>query len=317
MVMPGTPFTIKIADADRTTFGQRAVIGRHHLHENPLFSDESLAQIIDAFPRDYLYAWATGTDPERLEENRLALDGGLPGRELLQAVAKGRFWVNITRIDQADSRFRELIRGLYQELARECPGLDPTYAQGSLVISSPNAVVYLHSDAPPMVLWHVRGRKRVWVYPINDRILGREHLEDIFANAAHEYLAFEKSFDDLAESFDLVPGQWASWPQNAPHRVINYDSLNVSISTEHFTRESRWRARVYCANRFLRRKIGYHARSIMPFGPAAIAKVAVHRAARLVGLDREPKQKVIVPTLRVDPHAPEGYTPIQRGAEAR
>ena len=38
-----------------------------------------------------------------------------------------------------------------------------------------------------------------------------------------------------------------AWPQNAPHRVSNLDGLNVSLSTEYFTRQSRRRFQVFVA----------------------------------------------------------------------
>jgi hypothetical protein len=51
-----------------------------------LFSDAALVDLLDHFPRRYLYALNMGTDPTRVEENRLALHEGVSGAELLQAV---------------------------------------------------------------------------------------------------------------------------------------------------------------------------------------------------------------------------------------
>ena len=116
-------------------------------------------------------------------------------------------------------------------------------------------MVYFHVDGPPSFLWHVRGRKRVWVYPhLDERVLSRELLEDVYAGTRQEYVPYRSAFDDDAEVFDLEPGQVAMWPHNAPHRVTNLDSFNVSLVTDHWTPESRRRARLYKANRFLRVK---------------------------------------------------------------
>jgi hypothetical protein len=50
----------------------------------------------------------------------------------------------------------------------------------SLLISSPGAMVDYHANPGPNILWHVRGNKRVWIYPAgNQRFLDRTLVEDI------------------------------------------------------------------------------------------------------------------------------------------
>ena len=210
-----------------------------------------------------------------------------------------------------------MIDQLYEELAAACPDFSPDGTQGTLLISSPSAMVYYHADGPSTVLWHIRGEKRVWTYPaLDERFAMREALEDIFAGVGHEYLPYRQEFDAAAESFVLRPGQFASWPQNAPHRVTNLNSVNVSLSTEHFTRASRSRARVYKANRFLRQTLGLQAPSTRPAGAGALAKTLVHWAAQAAGLDaRLPKEHRA--SLRVDARSPWGASasirPQRRG----
>ncbi|MBI3544991.1 MAG: hypothetical protein HY081_00120 [Gammaproteobacteria bacterium] len=301
---------VQLAEASKADFGVRPMVAQHNLHESDMFSDAALIDLLDRFPRKNLYALTMGTDPTRAEENRLALNEGVSGADLLRAVKKGRFWLNITRVDRADGGYRQLIDELYAQLAAQIPGFAPDFSQGSLIISSPHALVYYHADAPASVLWHIRGRKRVWVYPaLDERYMTREVLEDIHAGVRHEYLSYEKSYDDGAIVYELEPGQWTAWAQNAPHRVTNLDSVNVSLSTEHFTAQSRWRARVYTANRFLRVRFGLRNLSAREQGAGAIAKTVIHRLAAKVGLD--PAQvKRHIPTLRVDADAPGGVVPL-------
>jgi hypothetical protein len=91
--------------------------------------------------------------------------------------------------------------------------------------------------------------------------------------------------------------------------VTNLDSVNVSLSTEHFTRQSRWRARVYTANRFFRTRIGLRNLSTREYGPAAVMKTVIHRLASKAGLD--PLQiKHHVASMRVDPDAPGGVVAL-------
>ncbi len=297
---------VELPEKLKPDFGRQPVVGSHRLQDHELFSDEALIDLLDHFPREHLYALSMGTDPARVEENRLASHDGVSGAELLQAVKNGRLWLNVTRVDRADARYRRLISELYEELSAQVPGFFPDASQGTLLISSPNALVYYHADGPANALWHVRGRKRVWVYPaLDQRYMKRELLEDIFAGVRHEYLPYESAYDEGAQVYDLEPGQWITWPQNAPHRVTNMDSVNVSLSTEYFTRESRRRFQVYVANRFFRTRLGWKNLSVREDGLAALSKTVVQRVARKLGLN--PLQfRHQIPVLRVAPHAPGG-----------
>jgi hypothetical protein len=284
------------------------VLATHNLHHSELFADAALIDLLDHYPRQHLYALTMGTD-QACVENRLAVHDNVSGAELLRAVKNGRLWLNVTQVDR-DARYRALIDQLYSQVAAQTPGFSPTETQGTLLISSPHVLVYYHADGPASVLWHIRGRKRIWVYPALDRCyMQRELLEDIFAGVRHEYLPYENTFDRGAVLFDLEPGQWVTWPQNAPHRVTNLDSVNVSLSTEHFTRQSRDRARVYTANRFFRTRLGMRNLSVRETGPTALTKSIVHRLARKAGLDRLPMKRH-VPSLRVDPDAPGGVVAL-------
>ena len=306
---------VQLSAIEKADFGLRPVCATHNLHQSELFTDAALIDLLEHFPRQHLYALTMGTDPTRIE-NRLALHDGVSGADLLRAVKNGRLWLNVTRIDRADRRYRALIDQLYTQLAAQLPGFAPDFSQGTLLISSPQALVYYHADGPASVLWQIRGRKRVWVYPALDpRYMQREHLEDIFAGVRHEYLPYESAYDEAAVTYDLEPGQWVAWPQNAPHRVTNLDSVNVSLSTEHFTRESRRRARVYVANRFFRERFGLRELSARETGAVAMVKTLVHRVARKAGLDRLTVKRHM-PSLRVDPDAPEGVVALQAAGES-
>jgi hypothetical protein len=301
---------VNLPEEERPNFGRVPVLGKHALHENPLFGDEALVDLLDRFPRRHLYALTMGNDLTRPSDNRLALHDGVSGAELLRAVRKGRLWLNVTRVDRADTRYKRLIEQLYDELAHQVPGFRPLCAQGTLLISSPNALVYYHADAPASALWHIRGKKRIWIYPALDETFAkREFLEDIFAGVRHEYLPYRHEFDAASQCFELEPGQWVSWPQNAPHRVTNLDSLNVSLSTEYFTAATVQRQRVYMANRFLRTRLRIAKTSTRERGPLTAAKVLAHRVAYRLGLDRV-RHRAHQPVLRVDADAPGGVADL-------
>ena len=223
---------------------------------------------------------------------------------------QGRLWLNITRVSEADTRYRSLVDELYAQIAAKVPGFSALSTQATLLVSSPHALVYYHADGPASVLWHMRGRKRVWVYPAADwRYLEREALEDIFVGARHEYLPYDPRFDRGATVHDLKPGQWIAWAQNAPHRVTNLARVNVSLSTEHFTEQSRRKARVYAANRFFRLRFGLRHLSAREDGPSALLKTVAHGLARRAGLDPVSLKRPAA-TLRVDAAAPGGASAL-------
>lgn len=291
-------------------FGQGTVRGEHSLMPDRLFTDRALIRLLDHFPRDRLFAFHTGTDPSRLEENLNADHQGISGAELLRAVQRGRLWLNLTRVDRADDRFRALIDSLYLSLAQMFPGFRPLRSQGTLLISSPGALVYYHADAPASVLWQLHGEKCVRVYPAqHPAFLQREHLEDIFAGVRHEYLPYRAEWDVAAEAHTLQPGDWISWPQNAPHRVTNGDSVNVSLATEHFTAEGLRRHQVYLANRFLRTQLGAQGLSVREQGLPMHGKIWLRRVATRLGLNPLDYRQHY-PEWRVDADAEQGVSPV-------
>jgi hypothetical protein len=302
---------IRLSSAERADFGRRPLLAMHNLEQHDLFTDAALAELLDSFPREHLYALTMGEDLTRPDENKLALHDNVSGAELLRAVRNGRLWLNVTRIDRADSRYRKLIDQLYEQLANEIPDFRPLASQGTLLISSPHAIVYYHADAAASALWHIRGRKRIWIYPALHRCYAsREFLEDIFAGVRHEYLPYQHSFDRAAVCYELEPGQWTTWPQNAPHRVTNLDSLNVSLSTEHFTAATRQRQRVYLANRFFRTRLGINNLSTREKGLRVETKIFLHRVANKCRLDPV-VYRSHPPLLRVDPDAHNGVVELE------
>jgi hypothetical protein len=300
------------ADLDR-----RLVVATHRLgvdpHTAPLFSDSAIAGVLDEYPAEWLFALTMGTDPERPEDNERVQHAGASGAELLEAVRRGRLWLNITNIDRVDTRFRALTDRLYAEVAQAVPGFTVDESHATLLVSSPQAMVYFHVDGPPSFLWHVRGRKRVWVYPhLDERVLRRELLEDVYAGTRQEYVPYSTSFDEMAQVRDLEPGDVAMWPHNAPHRVSNLDSLNVSLVTDHWTPDARRRARVYKANRFLRVRtpIPHERLGTAESGPMAITKIALHQLGRRLRLDEPMNKAHRPPRYRIDPTSPSGLSAL-------
>jgi hypothetical protein len=302
---------VSLTSEARMAFGSQTVLAGHRLPQMSLFDDSSLEGIIENHPEHLLHVLTMGFDPLVSADNEKVVHSGASGADVLEAVRRGRLWLNITNIDSIDPRFRELTDALYAGVRACNPSFRVDETHATLLVSSPGAMVYYHVDGPPSFLWHVRGRKRVWVYPAQDEaLLPRELLEDVFAGVRQEYVPYSASFDDRAEVFDLEPGQCAMWVQNAPHRVSNLDSFNVSLVTDHYTPEARRRARVYRANRFLRSKAHVPPRllSSTETGLLATAKVGVHKVGRTLHLDDPIAKAHRTPIRRIDASSPTGLS---------
>lgn len=292
---------------------REVVLARHRLHDTGLFTDDALEAILDAHPRERLMALSTGVDPTLPDEWQLALIGDAGGRDLLAAVRTGRFWLNVLQVDRHHTEMARLRDELFDEIGAVLPDLVPSSARLTLLVSSPGAIVYYHLDAGPNLLMHVRGTKRVWVYPaMNDWFASRPEVEDIFAGVRIENLPFDPAFDDAATAYDVDPGCLIAWPQNAPHRVCNGDSLNVSLAAEFVTTRSLRRQHVWLANRFVSRRLHIPCRSTVDRGVGARLKSVGYRVARKARLDRTVPAHEYVADRRIDPGAADGLAPLDR-----
>jgi hypothetical protein len=204
----------------------------------------------------------------------------------------------------------ELVNDVYNELEAGNPKFRAEDRTANLLISSPGAIVPYHVDMPVNMLWHLRGRKRVWVYPPFDaRFASLTSLENVCTGRWSEDVPYEPEWDKYALTFDAEPGQLITWPQLTPHRVTNLEGLNVSLSTEHKNATARRRLNVHEANFLLRRRTGIAPASADVHGPVAYAKQALARVARLSSrlMKKQPPQFVYPKSFVVDPSQPRGY----------
>ena len=163
---------------------------------------------------------------------------------------------------------------------------------------------------PVNMLWHIRGKKRVWVYPhFDNRFASPLVLGKVCSGQWTEEVPYDPQFDRYALVFDAEPGQLITWPQLSPHRVENTEGLNVSLSTEHKNARATRRIHVHTANNLLRENWKVNSQSIEVDGLLAHAKQFFSRAQRYVKrLRGEVKQQYIYPTsFVVDPESPHGY----------
>lgn len=294
--------------ADSPRIESEVFVARHRLHELACFGDEQLAALLDRYPRQHLGVNTMGDDPLRRSDWREGTAGDYSGAELLKIVAQGKLWLNLRKVTRHDVELAAVVQTMYDELEAAVPGYQARNRSANLLISSPPCQVYYHCDLPINVLWHIRGQKRVWVYPRRAPFLETELLEDILVGAHSEEIPYRLEMDTMAQAYDLSPGQVVFWPQHSPHRVQNWCGLNVSLSTEHMSRTSIRRNNVHIANRTFRKAWPWGFRDDAIAGPAAAAKEAAIRVLRRIpGLGPNDRKGYKYPvSFAVDAAAPDG-----------
>ena len=129
---------------------------KHRLHEHELFSRPALARLIEAAPKSNYMLIETGRPSERKlwREGEI---GELGGAEVIEAIANGRIWLNLLRVNEIDPRYGELLDDIFAELEDRVPGLKTFKRINGMLISSPRAQVYYHFDTAGQTLWQIAG----------------------------------------------------------------------------------------------------------------------------------------------------------------
>lgn len=297
---------------DYSALEDGVLIARHRIAETGLFADENLVRILDRHPPEDMSINTMGEDKARfewLEGER----GNTSGKDLLELVKTHRFWINCRKMLKHHPEVKRIVDSIYDELEVKIPGFRAEGRTANLLISSPGAQVYYHVDVPVNMLWHMRGRKRVWIYPhFDSRFLANDIAEQVCAGAYTEDVPYDPSFDAYALVVDPEPGQMVTWPQLTPHRVENLEDLNVSLSTEHVNPRAVRRTGVFRANYFLRNQLNWEPRSTAIAGLVPMAKQKFARVIDLVKERRGKRNKAYtyVKTFRIDLAAPQGFVRI-------
>jgi hypothetical protein len=291
-------------------FGEHILHLKHRLAQSPLFSDDALARLIEKTPAEHCYVNSMDRRAHNPRSRREGAILDLSGADVLEAVKRGNIWINIHKLGQTDPAYAEMLRDIFAEFEDRVPGLK-TYRQSmTLLISSPNVQVYYHCDVPGQMLWQMRGVKSVFVYPNKEPFLNQAAMERIVLGEAHETgMPYEEWFEDYAEVVELGEGEMLYWPLNCPHRVVNHDCLNVSMTTEHWTDPLRNVYAVNYANGILRRSFGAARLSQATSGPSFWGKAALAAFAKKTGLQRLHHRKRLI-DFAVDPAAPDSVRDV-------
>ncbi|MEM7425870.1 MAG: hypothetical protein AAF441_07230 [Pseudomonadota bacterium] len=295
-------------DRHAKLFGKHTVKLTHKLEDSGLFSMDAIAELIDGYPDSHYNVNSMGSDHRR-KQWREGVIAGQSGEDVLKAIAKGRMWINLRRVMEVDERYNALLKKIFAEFEGLVPGLETYKHNLGILVSSPGAQVYYHADVPGQALWQIAGRKRIYIYPNVSPFLEPADLEAIITGQQEEEIPYETWFDDFAEVHDLEPGEMLHWGLNGPHRVVNEDCLNISVTTEHWTSEIRNSYAVNYANGVLRSNFGYSPRSRDIHGLSVYPKAAITMAWKKLKLNRA-SEFVRKIDFHVDASAPNGMQDV-------
>lgn len=280
----------------------------HRLAELDLFSDDDIFRLVETYPHQHYNLFYTNHQIDRKDWREGEL-GNLKGSQIVDMIEQNGIWLNLRNLRQIDSRFDKLASDIFKELHGRVPGLETFDQTLGMLISSPNAKVYYHSDLPGQSLWQIRGTKTVYVYPTKEPFISRRDLETITFDG-QEHLKFNPEYDQFAEKITLKPGQMATWPLNGPHRVENANCLNVSITMEYWTDAIRARYKVSMANAIMRNKFGINPKSVATHGINYNAKNVLQSLYRRTGLIKSHQRSKHNIDFQLDTASQTGITDI-------
>lgn len=272
----------------------------HRLHAHPLFSFETLAELIETYPREQYALVHMGPQGSARRTWREGIIGSMPGRDVIEAIRHGRMWLNLRNIGQVDDRYRIVLDEIFDELHARVPGFKTMNRTSGILISSPRAQVYYHCDLPGQSLWQIHGQKRVYVYPAEPPFVTRQQIENIALHEVEVDMHYDQAYDRHAKVYEIGGGEMLHWPLNAPHRVENLDSLNVSMTMEYWTEEIRRRHMVTMANAIMRHKLGLNPSGMSTSGPLFWGKAAMQAGVKRAGLLKKARKERRVADFTLD-----------------
>ncbi len=294
---------VKTNNSIKQSLTKSDVLFQHRLAQTGLFEDAHLAELIDIARQKGPQFYTLGTLNEdgfgEKWQNGVLED--MPGSKILEAIKKGHFWLQLQGLKEIAPEYYSLASQGFSELAEQNSGFRYYKLSCNLLISSPSARVLCHLDCAEVILWHIRGRKRVYLYDLTKQAFASdETIENVIMRETEEEIPYEKEWDKLANVYDLEPGQAVNWPHFWPHRIDNIEGLNVSMQTEFYSDQGLRQYGVRYANGVLRRKVGLNLKSTSTTGPVAAAKAGIGLVSKKLGLQK-PVERKITSRFTIDP----------------
>ncbi len=299
-------------DKHSKNFSDGFMLIEHRLVEMGIFSDQALARLIETHPDELSMVY---TMPLKEAEGHDSFREGdlreTTGKDVIAAVENGRLWVQLLKLNKVNPEYKKLEKKIISEMKGNVPGLKIFGCRLSLLISSPDIHVSYHADIPRNALWQVRGTKKVYIYPVSEKFISETDLEGVYLGETQEAIKYEEAFDQDASIVELQPGEVVTWPINGPHRIVNGDSLSVSIAMEYFEPIAWFRYAVFYTNGIMRRRFGIPLKSTKISGVGMWMKAFSSTFFKLFKVQKK-HQLTRYLTFKVDPDSEGGFVNIEK-----
>lgn len=282
----------------------------HGLNDTGLFSDEALIALLKKHPAHLTDVCTMGTtdDPKFPNKLRTGDFRDCTAEEIYESAKSGKIWINLRRAMNVHPEYKRELDKMYGGIADKT-GQKPFNANGGILLTSPVARTPYHFDKTETILWHIRGSKRIFFYPVEPKYIPDAYYERALTNMLEEDLPYEDGFDANAEIYDLEEGQAISWPLSSPHRVEN-STFCVSVTTEFSSRESGMKNAAMLANATLRHKLGLNPHYTGASKVSLLAKSMLGMALRKTKLASNTIKPDYV-TFKVDPHVSDKIVDVE------
>lgn len=300
------------SEENRHNYGKKVMAVEHSLNETGLFTDDALAKMLDQHPRHLLDVLALPADDQyqQYKDQQITVDfGDASGKTLVDAAKSGDIWINVREVMNTNPNYKAILDQLHDELETNAgKNKDRRNCRGGILLSSPTARTPYHSDPTLTHLWHIRGHKRVWVYPLGQEFLSDQSFEAIVLGEINEDAPYWPKMDESAGVYDLYGGEMVSWPHRSPHRVEN-QSYCVSMVMEFSTRHSAFINGGMMTNGLLRRKLGMNPKWEGASYFEKVIKSATGRVLKKIGAHNSYQYKDMV-KFQLDPNAKGFIRPV-------
>ncbi len=284
-------------------FNKDILCVHHSLEATGLFTDAALAEMLDNHPDAMLDVCTMGKDKKYPNKFRTGDFRGCDGKSLIEMVKEGKLYINARRAMNLHPQYNKVLQQMYGELAAKT-GNREFNANGGILISSPIAKVPYHTDRQHVVLWHIRGTKRVYVYPMTNKFMSDASYEAAATSTLLDDIPYEDEFDEHAKVLTLTGGEMACWQLNQPHRVVN-ETFCVSIASEYSNRESALKNSAMFAQAAMRSTFGSKPVWQDTATSIRLAKAVAGKVLKTTGLYKTRNTQDFV-TFKVDKSVP-GY----------
>ncbi len=276
---------------------------QHDMASSGMFDDVRLAELIDIYRKAGPSHYTLGTlDSDGVGEKwQNGVLAEMPGKQLLEAIKTGRLWLQLQHMHEIAPDYHQLSIRAYQDMYDDGAGFKPIALTSNLLISSPAARVLCHIDCKEVTLFHIRGRKRFWLYDLTE--VADKTVESIILREQEEEIPYTSDWDKNATCVDLEPGQAMNFPHFWPHRIDNIDGLNVSLQTEFYSPKGLKELGVRYANGIMRRRLGITPGPVKNTGLATYVKAFTGLALKKLGVNK-PAERKIISRFILDPASP-------------